>query len=146
MDARQWLGRARGINREIDALLKAKQETRDQLTRMTQNYQSDGAQSSKDPHKFDRLSELGNMVDQKINELLTVKTEITEAINSLDDGRQRTVLLDYYVRCISLEQTAVEMKYSYANVKKLRAKAITSLERKFSEKFIPNYPSFCDTL
>ena len=113
MDARQWLGRARGINREIDALLKAKQEARDQLTRMTQNYQSDGAQSSKDPHKFDRLGELENMIDQKINELLQVKTEITEAITQLKDGRQRTVLLNYYVRCKTQEEIAVEMRYSY---------------------------------
>lgn len=127
MSARQWLGRARGINREIDALLKAKQETRDQMLRITQNYRSDGAQSTKDPHKYDRLVELENLIDQKVDELLTVKQEITDAIDNLSDGRQRTVLLDYYVRCISLEQTAYEMHYSYANVKKLRARAIDRL-------------------
>ena len=133
-NVRQWLGRARGINREIDALIHAKQEARDQLLRITQNYESDGAQSSKDPHKYDRLAEFENMIDQKAIELLAVRQEITEVIGLLQDGRQRTVLLDYYVRCISLEQTAYEMHYSYANVKKIRAKAIAAIEKKSSLK------------
>lgn len=147
MDTRQWLGRARTIDREITALLRAKNEARDRLLRVTPTYGADGAQSNtKDPHKYDRLIELERMIDDKIDDLIAVKEEITEAIQSVADGRQRTVLLDYYVRCISLEQTAVEMNYSYANVKKLRARAITSLERANPEKFIPNYPSSCDSL
>lgn len=133
-NARQWLGRARGINREIDALIHAKQEARDQLLRITQNYESDGAQSTKDPHKYDRLAELEDMLDKKVGELILVKQEITAAINKLQDGRQRTVLVDYYVRCISLEQTAYEMSYSYANVKKIRARAIETIGKNCSLK------------
>lgn len=133
-NVRQWLGRARGITREIDALVHAKREARDQLLRITQNYESDGAQSSKDPHKYDKLAEYENQIDQKAIELLNVRQEITEVIGMLPDWRQRTVLLDYYVRCISLEQTAYEMHYSYANVKKIRAKAISAIEKKSSLK------------
>ena len=84
--ARQWLGRARGINREIEALTNAKQETRDQLLRITQNYSSDGAQSTKDPHKYDRLAELEDLIDQKVDELIRVKREITEEISKLQEG------------------------------------------------------------
>jgi DNA-directed RNA polymerase specialized sigma subunit len=115
---KQWLGRARSINREIDALLSTKAEARDQLLRITQNYSSDGAQSSKDPHKYDRLAELESVIDEKISELMTVKQEILETINKLQDGRQRIVLVGYYVRCRTLEEIAVEMRYSYRNVKR----------------------------
>lgn len=148
MDTRQWLGRARNIDREINALLRTKQETRDRLLQMTQGYGSDGSHvPSKDPHKYDRLVELEQLIDQKIDELVDTKREILTAIQMLEDGRQMTVLLDYYVRCISLEQTAVEMNYSYANVKKLRARAVQALDRKISQKkFIPNYPLTCDKM
>jgi DNA-directed RNA polymerase specialized sigma subunit len=126
---RYWLGRARGINREIDTLLNAKQETRDQLLRITQNYDSDGAQSTKNPHKYDRLVELENLLDQKVDELLAVKAEITEAINKLEDGRQRCVLLSYYVRCKTQEEIAVELRYSYRQVKRLLRAGIAEIEK-----------------
>lgn len=127
-NARQWLGRARSIDREIKTLEKTVQETRDQVLSITQNYSSDGAQSTKNPHKFDRLVELEQLVEQMKEELCKTKTEILETINTVPDGRQRTVLMDYYIRGMTLEQTAVEMHYSYANVKKIRAKAIRHLE------------------
>ena len=128
MNAKQWLGRARAIAREIDAYKMAKQEARDQLTRITQSYESDGAQSSKDPHKYDRLVEFDNLIDQKLNELTATRIEITEAISQLEDGRHRTVLLDYYVRLMTLEQIAVEINYSYRQVKRYRAAALQRFE------------------
>ena len=124
---RNWLGRARGINREIEALLKTKKETRDQLLRITQNYTSDGAQSTKDPHKYDRLAELESTIDQKVDELLVVKQEITETIMQLQDGRQRCVLLSYYVRCKSLEEIAVETGYCYRHARRFLSAGIKSL-------------------
>ena len=54
--------RARGIEKEIQALRDARQRTFDQLLRITQNYQSDGAQNTKDPHKYDKLSELNDLI------------------------------------------------------------------------------------
>jgi len=126
---RQWLGRARGINREIEALLNTKKETRDQLLRITQNYSADGAQSTKDPHKYDRLAELESLIDQKVDELLVMKAEITNAISSVEDGRQRTVLLSYYVRCKTQEEIAVEEKYSYRTVKRLLREGISEIEK-----------------
>lgn len=126
---RQWLGRARGINREIEALLNTKKETRDQLLRITQNYSADGAQSTKDPHKYDRLAELESLIDQKVDELLVMKAEITNAISSVQDGRQRTVLLSYYVRCKTQEEIAVEEKYSYRTVKRLLREGISEIEK-----------------
>lgn len=126
---RQWLGRARGINREIEALLNTKKETRDQLLRITQNYSADGAQSTKDPHKYDRLAELDSLIDQKVDELLVMKAEITNAISSVQDGRQRTVLLSYYVRCKTQEGIAVEEKYSYRTVKRLLREGISEIEK-----------------
>ena len=128
-DARKWLGRARGINREIETLLNTKKEARDQLLRITQNYSKDGAQSTKDPHKYDRLAELDSLIDQKVDELLEVKAEITKAINTVQDGRQRCVLLSYYVRCMTLEEIAAENHYSYRQTLRTHRAGIAEIEK-----------------
>ena len=128
-NAWKWLARARTIDREIEALIGAKQDTRDNLTRITQNYSADGAQSSKDPHKFDRLAELESIIDQKIDELIAVKVEITQAIEKLTNGKHRTVLLNYYVRLMTLEQIAVEMGCSFRNVAYTKKRAVQEIEK-----------------
>jgi DNA-directed RNA polymerase specialized sigma24 family protein len=125
--ARKWLGRARMIDREIAALTDAKRETREQLTRITQNYSADGAQTSKDPHKYDKLAELESLIDSKVSELCEIKAEITAAIIQIPDGRRRCVLLSYYVRCMTLEQIAVEMSYNYRHIKRLLREGITEI-------------------
>lgn len=127
-DVRKWLGRARSIDREIDALLSARREAREQLERITQNYNSDGTQSTKDPHKYDRLVELESLIDQKVDELYAVKAEITKAIEALEDGRQRTVMLDYYVRVRTFEQIAVERHYSYRQTIRYHRAGLAELE------------------
>lgn len=128
-DARKWLGRARSIDREINALIRAANETRDALTKITQNYSSDGAQSSPDPHKFDKLVELEHLIDEKGQMLLETKGEIVTAIYKLDDGRHRTVLLDYYIRGMTLEEIAVEIHASYRQTKRYHRAGISEIEK-----------------
>ena len=83
------------------------QSTRESLESITQNYNSDGAQSSKNPHKFDRLVELESLVDAKIDEQIAMKAEILETIMKLPDRRQRLVLMEYYVEMKSFEEVSV---------------------------------------
>lgn len=124
-----WLNRARDIDREIEALESAKQEAHDALTRITQNYESDGAQTSKDPHKFDRLAELDSLIDGKVTDLIAVKTEIMTEIGKLENGKQRTVLIDYYVRCMTFEQIAVSIGCSFRNVAYTKKRGVQALEK-----------------
>ena len=130
---RYWLGRARGIDREIEALLRSIQETRDRLMKITQNYSSDGAQSTKDPHKYDKLVDLEDQMNRKINELLDTKSEIGETISQLPDLRQRTVLFSYYVRGKTLEEIAVEMHYSYRSTKRYLKYGIEEIEKRLPQ-------------
>lgn len=128
-DARKWLGRARSIDREITALRSARQEAWDQLTNITQNYTSDGAQTSKDPHKLDRITELDDMINQKILDLMATKAEIMMAIGELQDGRQRIVLLDYYIRGMTLEEISVQIHASYRQTKRYHRAGIIEIEK-----------------
>ena len=128
MTVRQWLGRARFIDREIYAKEKALQEARDAAVRITQNYESDGAQSSKDPHKYDKIVEYIDLIREDYQKLYTVKAEITGAINQLEDSRLRTALFNYYVNLMTWEETAVSMHYQWSRMMDIRRMALEAIE------------------
>ena len=129
MNAKQYLNRARHIDKEINALLAEKERTRDRLTQITQSYTRSEVQVTKDPHKFDRLVELENLIDQKVDEQIQVKTEIIRTISALEDRYQRMVLSGYYISMKTWEQVAVDMHYSFQNVMRLRKVAIWEVQK-----------------
>ena len=128
MNAKQFLSRGRWIEREISTLMKTRDETRDRLTHITQSYDGDGTQSSKDPHKFDALLELEDKVDRKIDELYQVKCEIMDAIDKLEDSRERIALRVYYIDMKTWEEVAVELHYSWRATMYVRKTAIKHME------------------
>lgn len=127
MTAKQYLNRVRRIDKEIEALLRMVRKTRESLESMTQNYDGDGAQSTKNLHKFDRLVELESMVDKKIDEQIDLKAEILNTIMQLDDRRQRLVLMEYYVEMKTWEQVAVDLNYSYMHITRLHGYALKEI-------------------
>lgn len=136
MTAKQWLNRARRIDREIRTLEEVISSTRERLESVTQSYSGDGAQSSKDPHKFDRLVELESLVNEKIDEQIQIKTEILEAISQIRDRRQRIVLTEYYLNMKTWEQVAVEINYSWRQVMNIHGRALQEMQRIISLNFI----------
>lgn len=136
MTAKQWLNRARRIDREIRTLEEVISFTRERLESVTQSYSGDGAQSTKDPHKFDRLVELESLVNEKIDEQIQIKTEILEAISQIRDRRQRIVLTEYYLNMKTWEQVAVEINYSWRQVMNIHGRALQEMQRIISLNFI----------
>lgn len=128
MTAKQFLSRGRWLAREINALLRTRDETRDRLTHITQNYDSDGAQSTKDPHKFDSLVELECKLDTMIDELYAVKSEILDAISKLTDTRERIALRAYYIDMRTWEEVAVELHYTWRQTMNIKKKAYRHIE------------------
>lgn len=134
MTAKQYLNRVRRIDKEIEALLRMVRKTRESLESMTQNYDVDGAQSTKNPHKFDRLVELESMVDKKIDEQIDLKAEILNTIMQLDDRRQRLVLMEYYVEMKTFEEISVDIHYSWRQTHKIYGYALKAIDNLLKEK------------
>lgn len=128
MNAKQFLSRGRWIEREITSLIRTRDETRDRLTHITQNYDSDGAQSTKDPHKFDSLVELEDKIDELIDRLYATKTEILGVIDKLEDRREFLALKVYYIDMKTWEEVCVEMNYSWKQIMRIRKRAIANVE------------------
>jgi DNA-directed RNA polymerase specialized sigma subunit len=129
MNVKQWLGRARYIDLEISALEQDRKIAVDRLTRITQSYDSDGAQTSPDPHKFDRIAEYDEQIQQKILELLETKSEIKAAIAKVEDGKLRCVLLKHYIDGEKWEKIALDMNYSYMHVTRLHGYALNAVQK-----------------
>jgi len=135
MTAKQYMNRARHLDGVIHDKRLQRKSLYDSLTGITQNYESDGAQSTKDPHKFDKLAELDSLIDSQINEWLNVLIEITDTISKVQDERQRRVLTLYYTvkdektkKPLSWEQVAVELHYSWKQTRRIHAKALQAVE------------------
>ena len=114
MTAKQWLNRGRRIDQEISKLMETKALIEARLTSITQSYDSDGAQSTKDPHKFDRLVEIDSLISERADELTRTKAEILTTINQLPDSRQRMVLISYY---------------SYMHIMRIHGYALAGIEK-----------------
>lgn len=129
MTAKEWLRRGWQIDQEINSLLRTKQETRDRLTSVTAGYDGESVQGTRDPHKYDRLAELDEMIDQRIDQLVAVKQEIVDAIAQVEDSRYRTLLTERYMEFKTWEQIAVDMDYSYMHTCRLHGEALRELEK-----------------
>lgn len=127
MTTKQWLMRARNIDREITVLLKAYEETKDRLTKVTQTISGDIVQHEKDPHKFDRLAELGEKIDSKVDELVDVRNEIYDTISKVESQQQRELLVRRYITGETFEQIAVNMKYSYKQICRIHGRALITI-------------------
>lgn len=129
MTAKEWLSRARTIDRELKALCEAREMMIAQMTKATQGFSADPVQSSKDPHKFDRLGELAFDIDQRTRELDRVKAEILRAINRVPDGLCRIVLIERYLNMKSFERVAVDNYISIRNVWRIHGRALGMVEK-----------------
>lgn len=135
MNAKEWLMRAWKIDREINALLKAKETAFDRLTGSGAARGSDPVSDTKDPHRaFDSYIQLSDSLDRRIEDLYTMKAEIMEVINCVKNNTQRVLLINRYVLFKTWEQIAVDMNYSYQGVLKIHSAALLSVNKLLEPK------------
>ena len=128
MNARQWLLRAKRLDEEIEGLLETRDREKAKVTKITQTLSGSVVQSSKDPHKFDRLVDLEMQIDRAVDELIRVKAEVLAGIMKLEDGRHRKILRARYIDGMTFEEIAVAIKYSWKQTRRLHAAALVKME------------------
>ena len=128
MTAKEYLTRARTLDRELIALERARERTIAQLTNSTQTLTGDPVQSTKDPHKFDRLGDLAGEIQKRTRELDKVRSEILRTVNRVPDGLCRIVLIERYLNVKSFERVAVDNNISIRNVWRIHGRALRFVE------------------
>lgn len=133
-DAQKWLGRVRGLDREIIRLIEARAQLMARLTRTTTTYKADIVQSTASPHKMDSLAELADEIDAEADRLAETRSEVLLAILHLEDWRHRAVLSERYLSGKKWEQIAVDAGYSWRQIHRLHRAALAAMAEYLEER------------
>lgn len=137
MTAKAWLEEVRHVDDEVAVLRRSMFDAYAMATSATSRLSEAKAQTSPDPHKFDRIAILDEAIYDRIAELSAMKAKAVKVISSLEDPRQRQVLLAYYVDSRTSdgvkktwEMVCVELSYSWSRLHEIRSAAIAALDEK----------------
>jgi DNA-directed RNA polymerase specialized sigma subunit len=116
------------MDEHINSLIGTRDKLRAGLMSTTPNYGGDIVDGTRDPHKYDGLVAMEDMIDREIDRLYDIKQEILAVVLQMQDTRYRDVLMKRYVDIDTWEQIAVEMHYSYMHVCRLHGEALKAAE------------------
>ena len=127
MTAKEYLSRYRFINDGINSKLMQVEELRSKAQTVSGG-NSTGTHSSQ---PYDRIGEitakivdLEREINEEIDRLVDIQREIRETIAAIPEERLRTLLEYKYLNCMTLEEIAVRMNYSYKQICRLHGKAL----------------------
>ena len=128
MTTKEWFARCLRSDERIKSLQLQRLEEWRKITSATSNLDGEVVDGTKDPHKFDRYTELNDMIGEEIRELLDIKCEVKAVIRQIPDSRYRDVLDKRYIGNKTWEKIAVEMHYTYRRVTQLHGEALKAAE------------------
>ena len=134
MTVKQWLWRYSNADHRIDSLLQQRQEVYDRLTKITAALDSESVSSTKDPHKYDELADLDLFIRQRVSQSMSIRLEITEAIEELEDWRHRDILTYRYINGYTWEQVADIIHMSVRHVTRLHGDALVAIKPIIADK------------
>lgn len=127
MTAAEYLGRARTLDLEIGA----KQRELMGIKMNAQSLHSPllGEKVLSTPKNeankaIDKAVDLDDRIKEELAELIDIKAELHARVNNLTNRRYVTVLTDYYINCMTIEEVAEAENYSTSQVKRLRCAAV----------------------
>lgn len=132
MGAKEWLERGWKLNDEIDALLEARCKAAELALRATASW-AEKVQTSpgnaSEEHNIN-LAYLSRKIDEKIDELYLVKTEILTAVGMVENSAYRTLLIERYINFKTWEEIAERMgRSAYWTRTRLHDDALAEIEK-----------------
>ena len=82
----------------------------------------------------EKIIALEGQINAKIDDLLKIKQQVEKAIQTVQDGTLREVLIQRYILGKRWEQIAVDMNYSWRRIYQLHGKALLQLCIEFQYK------------
>ena len=128
MTTKEWFSRGRRLDAHINSLLATRDKLKASAESITPNYDGIVVDGTRDPHKYDGLVQMEDMIDREVDRLYAVKQEILAVILKMKDNRYRDVLTKRYIDNKTWEQIAVEMNYSFRRVIQLHGEALKAAE------------------
>lgn len=122
MTTKEWLSRAYKLDWEINTLLSEKKRAFERASSVTSNNIADKVKTSStnsSEDKFISYAAYDDLINIRIDELYKVKTEIINAINTVEDNTLRLLLIERYIRFKKWEQVAIDLNYDFFHVFKI---------------------------
>ena len=116
MAAKEFLMRARYLQKRIDQLEAVKESAWDCATSMTASYGKGGGTASSLNRKGESYSSLSDEIDRERQRLQSIREETVRVINQIPDNTLAALLMARYVRDLSWDQVAAELSFSYKHV------------------------------
>ncbi len=114
--------------------IEAKVQQAEELRRKAQTVSGGNSGGAHSSAPYDRIGELtAKIVDlereinAEIDSLVELRREIGERIGQVRSDKLRTLLELRYINCMTFEQIAVHMNYSYKQVCRLHGQALTQV-------------------
>ena len=136
MTARETLQELRIAADELQELYRTRAGVFDMLTSATTRITPTGTRGTGDVHRLDVLGEVSDRVDAQIAVLAGMRARALDLIARLDDSRQRSVLIAYYVNAMdesgrlrSWEDVAAALHMSRSTARRTHAAALAAVEK-----------------
>lgn len=86
----------------------------------------------------DKAMDYEMVVKKEIAKLIDLQAELHARINKLENSKHRTILTEFYINCLTLEEVAEEMNYSVSQIKRNKNKAVKEFAELYG--FVKNEP------
>lgn len=126
-EKKAYLSRYKKIDNEINQLILERDEMMSLATKITPNYSdmpSSHSSGDKVQLSVERMMYYEAALNQKIDELYEIKTDIERAIHTVKDSNLMVLLRYRYINGCTWEDIALRMSYSYMHTCRLHAKAL----------------------
>ena len=130
MTAKEYLGQAYRVDLRIRCKMEQVQSLRELAVKASSTL-SDMPKGSGYTSKADivaKIVDYENEINKEIKKLVKLKEDVTDAINSIPNAEQRTLLELRYLMFKPWEHIAAEMYYSIDNVFKIHKKALSAIK------------------
>lgn len=126
----QYLSRYRRLNQRIDRLLEEQSRWRERALKITPTLsQAPGGGGSGSPieRPMDKVLEIDEEINREIDTLQTIRQEIRETLNQLEDESLKLLMEYRYIDGMTWEQVAVKMNYCWRQVCRKHGQALTQI-------------------
>lgn len=126
----RYLSRYRRMSKRIDRLLEEQSRWRERALKITPTLsQAPGGGESGSPieRPMDKVLEIDVEINREIDTLQTIRQEIRETLNQLEDESLKLLMEYRYIDGMTWEQIAVKMHYSYMQICRLHGRALKTI-------------------
>lgn len=131
MTAKEYLSQAFSLDRRINCKLEQVGRLRELAEKATQTLSDMPGSATRNTHRMEdtivKMLTLENEINDDIDKLIDIKSEITHMIKRVPNPEEQTLLEWRYLCFKTWEQISVDTGYTLQNLYKLHAKALKNL-------------------